>query len=150
MSDDKGAAWTRNQPPGGEPPVDWRDLRWQERAQRRGSRRGGGTWIGGVILIFLGVLFMVQNFGILVGGGWWALFIMIPAIGMFAGAYRAFGWSGGFTPAMLGPIIGGVMLTTVSLIFLLGLEWGVVWPVFLILAGLGALVGGRLVEADRH
>jgi hypothetical protein len=146
VSDDKGAAWTKSQPSVDEAPADWRDLRRQERAQRRDSRRGEGSWIGGIILIFLGVLFMLQNSGILVGGHWWALFILIPAIAMFAGAYRTYGWAGGFTPVMLGPLCCGVVLTTVSLIFLFGLDFGVVWPVFLILAGLGALVGGMFAR----
>jgi hypothetical protein len=143
MNDDKGAGWTTSQSPsGGVPPADWRELRRQERAQRRGSRRGDGSWIGGIILIFLGVLFLVQNFGILVGGHWWALFIMIPAIGLFVGAYRTYVWAGGYTPVMLGPLVGGAILTTISLIFLLGLDFGVIWPVFLILAGVGALASG--------
>ena len=143
MSDDKGTAWTTQQPSGGEAPADWRELRRQERAQRRGSRRGEGSWIGGIVLIFLGVLFMLQNSGILIGGHWWALFILIPAIAMLAGAYRTYSWAGGFTPVMLGPLIGGIMLTTVALIFLLGLDFGVIWPVFLILAGLGWFLTSR-------
>jgi len=39
-------------------------------------------------------------------------------------------------------LLCGVALLTISLIFLLGLEWGVVWPIFLILAGLCALASG--------
>ena len=142
MSEEKAPGWTNDPPPASDPASDWRELRRQEKAQRGAYRRGNGAWIGGLILIFLGLLFMAQNFGILVGGHWWALFIMIPAIASLAAAWRAYAWSGGFSPAVSGPLIGGVVLTTVSLIFLLGLEWGVIWPIFLILAGLGALASG--------
>jgi hypothetical protein len=142
VSEEKAPGWTDDRPPASDPAMDWRELRRQEKAQRRGYRRGGGAWIGGVILIFLGLLFMLQNFGILVGGHWWALFIMIPAIALLSAAWRAYAWSGGLTPAVTGPLLGGIGLMTVSLIFLLGLNWAVVWPIFLILGGLGALASG--------
>ena len=41
--------------------------------------------------------------------------------------------------------VGGLFILAVALIFLLDLDWGDVWPIFIILAGLAALVtsGGR-------
>jgi hypothetical protein len=85
---------------------------------------------------------MAQNAGIMVGARWWALFIMIPAIALLGAAWRAYTWFGGFNPTVTGPLVGGLVLTTISTIFLLGLDWRIIWPVFLIFAGLGTLAGG--------
>ena len=50
------------------------------------SRRS--SWIGGVILVFLGVLFLLQNIGWLArDGNWWAVFILIPAFVLLSTAY---------------------------------------------------------------
>jgi hypothetical protein len=40
-----------------------------------------GNWIGGAVLIGLGIIFLLQNFMNISLANWWALFIMIPAIG---------------------------------------------------------------------
>lgn len=51
--------------------------------------------------------------------------------------------------AAAGPFTGGLVLLTIGLIFLLDLEWGRVWPVFLILGGIGALLPAVLRGATR-
>jgi len=58
----------------------------QEARRRRSEERremGGSTWIAGVILVVLGGIFLVRNTGILNYSftNWWALFILIPALG---------------------------------------------------------------------
>ena len=125
------------------PAPDWRELRREERERRRAARRSGtGAWIGGVVLILLGVVFLLQNLGALELDNWWALFILIPAIGSFAGAWNAYRNSGGqLTGTVIGPLIGGLVLTAVAAAFLFELDWGKIWPLFIILAGIGALVG---------
>jgi len=62
---------------------------YAERAPRRAERRaaryaGGGALIGGVALIAFGVIVMLQNMGLVQLHNWWALFILIPALGSFA------------------------------------------------------------------
>jgi len=99
-------------------------------------------WVGGLILIALGLIFLAQNFGGFALNNWWALFILIPACGSFATAWRIYQTNGRkWTGAVTGPLTGGLILTAVSGIFLFGLDIGRLWPVFLILAGLGALTG---------
>ena len=44
-----------------------------------------------------------------------------------------------FTAASRGPLVGGVVLLAVAAVFLFNLDWGVVWPFFVILVGLGVL-----------
>lgn len=105
------------------------------------EQRSAAPWVAGLVLILLGGFFLLQNFGLLRLNNWWALFILIPAIGSFATAwsiYQRSGWR--LTSAVRGPLIGGLILSMVTAAFLFELDWGLIWPVFLILIGIGALV----------
>jgi hypothetical protein len=111
------------------------------------ASRGGQLWFA-VVLIALGVIFLVQNYTGVQLGNWWALFILIPASGALAAAWAA--WRAGMHPAAVsGPLVGGLAMLTVAAIFLLELQWSRVWPVFLILAGIGALLPSLLDRRDR-
>ena len=107
------------------------------------GRRGGRTpsWAIGGVLIVVGVVYMIHNVTGMTLGNWWALFILIPAIGSFVTAYQM--WvrnDGRFTASSRGPLIGGLVLAGVAAVFLLSLDWGKVWPLFVILIGMGALL----------
>jgi hypothetical protein len=70
------------------------------------------------------------------------------------GSGRVLGGVGGLAPdaqrfAATGPFTGGLVLTTVGLIVLLDLPWRRVWPVFLIVGGIGALLPTLLRAARR-
>jgi hypothetical protein len=139
-----------NQQPG-EPdrvpnPQDWRELRRQEREQRRYARRSGwGAWWGGAILILLGIIFLLQNFGALALENWWALFILIPAIGAFGAAWRSFQAAGGrLTVPARGSLLGGLALAAISFAFFFNLDGRIFWPVLVILAGLGVILNALL------
>ena len=106
--------------------------------------RKNTAWIGGAVLIVIGVVFLLQNISGLNLGNWWALFILIPAVGSLATAWRLYQTHGRLTSAVRGPLIGGFILLLVSAIFLFNLDWGKVWPFFLIIAGLGALATSLL------
>jgi len=111
-----------------------------ERERRHGGSEG---WVAGAVLLALGLIFLLNNLGLFSMrlNNWWALFILIPAVGSFSTAYQMYRKNGGhMTEAVRGPLIGGLILTTVTLVFLLGLSWGVIWPVFLIIIGVGALL----------
>jgi hypothetical protein len=107
----------------------------------RGKKKDGDNWIVGVVLIILGGLFLLANF--LPGSfvtNWWAVFILIPALYSFNRAWRSYRRHGRLTPGGRSSLIGGLLILTVALIFLLGLDWGVVWPVFIIIIGLSILL----------
>ena len=53
-------------------------------------------------------------------------------------AYRRAGY---LTNSIRGQISGGTMMTLVGAIFLFDLDWGKVWPVFLIVPGVFMLLG---------
>lgn len=106
------------------------------------------NWIIGLILILVGSGFLLTNLGIVDFrfDNWWALFILIPAVVSFANAWRAYSASGRVDGAVAGSLAGGMITLTVALIFLFNLDWGVVWPIFLILGGLAVLM--RYVAGD--
>ena len=125
-----------------------RAARAQYRAERRAARyAGGGAFVGGVALIAFGVIIMLQNMGIVQLHNWWALFILLPALGSFASAYGAYRTNGGHLNAMVrGSFIGGLLITTIALAFLFGLNVNLFVPVILIVAGLGMLINTLLPD----
>jgi len=100
-----------------------------------------GGVVAGTILIVLGIVFLGQIWGWFSLGNWWALFIFIPAAFSFGSAWTAYRNHGGFTREMAGPLVGGLVLSLVALMLLFSWDWGLLWPVFLVLAGVGILLG---------
>jgi hypothetical protein len=129
----------------GTPPenTDWHTARHQRREERRLARDGGG-WIGGAILIVVGVVILLQNFTTFTLYNWWALFILLPAVGAFGNAWRIYQADGRLTASARANLIGGIILTMVAAIFLLNLNWTILGPVLLILTGLGFVLNAFL------
>ncbi len=93
----------------------------------------------GLMFIAVGILFLLRNYAGWRIDNWWALFILVPAVGSLWAAWVLWRTTGlGY--AVAGPLTAGLVLLTVTAIFLLEGEWGKIWPVFLLLAGLGALL----------
>jgi hypothetical protein len=119
------------------PPVE--QLTTNSPADRPATNRNG-AWIGAAVLIGLGVIFLLQNFGLFQIGNWWALFILLGTAGAWGSAWRIYQNNGRrVNGAVTGAFIGGLFPLAVTLIFLFGLDWGRIWPVFLIIAGIAAL-----------
>lgn len=101
--------------------------------------------MGGLILILIGAFFLLRNFGLMnvpLFDNWWAIFILIPAVASLLNAWRTYQAHGRFTGEVIGSFIGSLVLFCVALIFLLQLDWGDIWPIFLILGGLSILLRG--------
>jgi hypothetical protein len=126
--------------------TDRREARHNRLEERRAARaaRPGGAWMGGAILIAVGVLLMLQNLGATVFKNWWALFILIPAVGALGNAWRAYQEAGYLNGQARGSLIGGIVLAMVTAVFLFELNWGILGPVILILAGAGLLINAML------
>jgi hypothetical protein len=123
--------------------VDERSEREKRREERRAERgeRSGGAWIIGVILIVVGLIWMFPRLQIFSFTNWWALFILIPAFGAFANAWRAYKSAGNHLDAQArGSLFGGILLICVAAAFLLDLNWVIVGPVLIILLGVGLLI----------
>jgi uncharacterized protein YqgC (DUF456 family) len=101
--------------------------------------------IPGLVMIFLGLLFLLWNFDFLeIGHRWWALFFLIPISFMTADMlHRRRNPSQQGTGASRGSLIGIVTLSSLMVIFLFDMRWSVVWPIFIIIGGLSVLLSGR-------
>jgi hypothetical protein len=157
MSDSSQTDPNQEQPapdqPGSLPPAgqDWRSLRRAERAARRQERRerrasGAYGWVAGAVLILVGAVYLLQNLTGYTYANWWALFILIPAFGAFGSAWNSYQRDGRLTSGGRGALIGGFVLTIIAAAFLFNLDFGNVWPLFLILIGLGILVSAMLPD----
>ncbi len=107
-----------------------------------------GGWILGLVLIAVGAMFLLQNAGVpVLVGNWWALFILIPAVAAVAAAWRVYQQAGRVTPEAVGLITGGLVPLTVALIFLFDFNFGVAWPVLLLVIGAGILLRSASTES---
>jgi drug/metabolite transporter (DMT)-like permease len=107
------------------------------------ARQNRPAWIGGVVLVAAGAFLLLGNLTRFSLHNWWAIFLLIPAAGSLWTAYsiwRRNEWR--FNAASRGPLIGGLVLLFLSIIFLFDLNWGRVWPGFLIIIGGGLLLTG--------
>jgi uncharacterized membrane protein HdeD (DUF308 family) len=107
---------------------------------RAPAGRGQNWWVGGAILIAIGVIFLIQN---LTGGfvfrNWWAIFIAFPGLAALANAWRVYRAGGRLTREARRSLFGGLFLLTIAAVFVFDLNWGAIWPVFLIIWGVGLL-----------
>lgn len=117
------------------------DFPSEEPRRRHGSRGSNTTLAFGAVLIVVGIVFLLQETGTFRLDNWWALFILIATIGSWTTAWRLFRDSGRITRGVRSAFFSGLFPLLVALIFLFNMDWGKVWPVFLILAGVGALFG---------
>jgi hypothetical protein len=98
-------------------------------------------WFG-IVLVVLGIVFFLNQFKVNLVQNWWALFILIPALGSLGASWRAWRSSGRFNAAARSSLGSGLVILTVALIFLLGLSWSTYWPLMLIVPGFSMLLGG--------
>jgi hypothetical protein len=111
-----------------------------DRSARRG-RRGSGGLGAGVVLIFIGAVFMFQQMGILEQGfNWWAIFILLPAFGTLSAAWALYRRSERFDAGVRSTLGSGLVILTVALMFLFDFDWGTWWPLMLIAPGVALLL----------
>jgi hypothetical protein len=120
---------------------DWREQRRAERWSRHAARwqRHAGrsySWIGGAILILIGVVFLLENMGIPFFANWWALFVFIPAFWAYASAWDSYLDHSRLTRRGISSLTCAILLSAVAFAFLLNLNIGLFWPILLIVGGL--------------
>jgi hypothetical protein len=102
------------------------------------------AWGSGVVLIGVGVIFLLVNAGLLPTiGNWWALFLLIPAVVLMMNAWARYRTDGAFTRSVAAMLTGALFPLVVAAIFLFNLDWGKLWPVFIIVAGVSTLLSSR-------
>lgn len=94
-------------------------------------------------MIVLGLVLLLRDLGItsVALDNWWALFILIPAVGAFSRAWNAYQVHDRLTPYARRSLMTGCILIVVIVVFLFDIDWRFALPVLLILAGIGALIG---------
>ncbi|MHB1356547.1 MAG: hypothetical protein ACYCZF_11280 [Anaerolineae bacterium] len=126
----------------------------QELSTESPSRRGKHhqfPWMGGAILIFIGVVFLIKEILPVQLDNWWALFILIPAFSSFASAWAVYQKEQRLTSVVRGSLIGGLILTCVALFFLFQIRLGQYgWPILLIVAGVVVLLSALIKDKERE
>lgn len=128
-----------------------RQQRREARHESLGGTGSGLTWVAGILLILLGIAFLLQNMGTyaIPLTNWWALFILLPALGAFDAAYRAYKNAGNHLHASArGSVLGGLILTFIAASFLFNFDWNIFGPILIILAGIGILINYMLPGKD--
>jgi hypothetical protein len=99
----------------------------------------------GLAVIAVGVIFLLRNFGIgvpfLTYRNWWALFIFVGAVPSLTHAAQRFHTRGTIDAYVVRAALPSIAVIMVALIFLLELDWGKWWPLFVIYGGLWLLAG---------
>ncbi|MFQ6610040.1 MAG: hypothetical protein ACE5D7_04480 [Fidelibacterota bacterium] len=98
------------------------------------------NWTG-VLFIILGVFLLLQKTQVISEiDNWWALFVFVPGIATFIGAFQQYTSNRVVTIKLIARITSGTIITFVGLILLLSWRWGKIWPVFLIIIGIEHLL----------
>ena len=123
------------------PTPSWRDLREQERQERRGAR-GNGGWIFGLVLVLVGGLLLLQNMNVVVINNWWALFILLPAFGSLAGAWQLYSRTSQVSAGVISSFMMGLLFLGMAVVFLFNLtaRWELIVPALLIIFGVSMLL----------
>lgn len=100
-----------------------------------------GPWIGGGILIAIGVIFLLQRMGYTLPDNWWAIFIAIPAVAGLISAWRAYSATGTINGPARGGLISGVILAVIAIALFFNVDLGALWPILLILLGIVVIAG---------
>lgn len=124
---------------------DWDDA-WEKEDWRQSMDWGQNqSWLWGAAIMLFGAVLLLNNFGYtrIRLHNWWALFILIPGLNLLLMAFSRYQDTGRFTAHGKRAGLGGVVLTTIALVFLLGLSWSMVGPILLVFGGLYLLLISR-------
>ena len=97
-----------------------------------------------LFVIALGVLFLLRNLGIgydfFEFHNWWAWLILVASAAPLAHAIELYRAGGTFDGAVIHHLLVAGAVIVVAVLFLLDLDWGRWWPLFVIFGGLAMLV----------
>ena len=118
---------------------------------REDFRRGRNATAPAAALIIVGGIFLLRNLDVFpMSSNWWALLLLVPLWFLGARIIELRTRHRGSLPAdARGPVAGFLSVSLVMVIFLFHLDWGEVWPLFIILVGVSFLVGGPGLHGGR-
>jgi hypothetical protein len=88
----------------------------------------------------------IQELKIPTFNNWWALFILLPAIGSLSVAWQTYRSAGHLTRRVRSAVIVGIVLLLVTGIFLLNLNWTDLGPGLHALSGIALVIDPVLPE----
>jgi hypothetical protein len=107
-----------------------------------------------VAIIAIGALFLANNLGYklvwLNHGNWWAVIILLAAFAPLTRAWEVYRAHGRFDAEVAYCLLSATAVVLVACMFLLNLDWGTWWPLFVILGGLYTLVPHRHRRRDGY
>lgn len=99
-----------------------------------------GSWLMGAVLIGVGGVLLLRNLTGFEFDHWWVLFWFIPLGGMLTGLWKQYQANGRINTGLISAAAGMIVMMAV---FLFDLSWSALWPIFLIIGGLSALLGNH-------
>jgi hypothetical protein len=114
------------------------------------NRRRNNGLFWGFALVLVGIIFLIREFTGFEFRNWWALFILIPAIGSFSTAWYAFQRDNRINEAVRGSLGGGLIVLTIAVMFLFDMNWSHWWPLMLIVPGFVMLLNGFSLPGSRE
>jgi len=107
-----------------------------------------------VAIIAIGILFLANNLGYNLAwfdhGNWWAVIILLAAFAPLTRAWEVYQARGRMDAEVAYCLLSAGAVVLVACMFLLNLDWGTWWPLFVILGGLYTLVPYRRHCRDRY
>ena len=103
------------------------------------NQKSGNQLSSGLIMIAIGVIFLINQYTSIRINNWWAIFILIPALFNWYKAYKIVQETGAFTQGAVQTLLASLFPLFIAAIFFFDMDWGKVWPVFIILGGITAL-----------
>ncbi|MCB0014311.1 MAG: hypothetical protein KDE09_10970 [Anaerolineales bacterium] len=117
---------------------DYSELKAAEQAQSGGMSK---SLYVGIPMMVLGIVFLVINFTQQSLANWWALFFVVPIAFIVMNALRSRSEVGYLDRGARATLVGAMFMFLLMLVFLFEMDWGKIWPAFLVISGLGFIIG---------
>ena len=110
--------------------------------EQRKKKGKGGIWLA-LTLILVGIILLMKNLDITnFTFHWWALFIFIPVFNSLSSAWTRWQNTGHFDSPVRGSLGSAVLVGTVAVMLLFGMDWNRWWPLPVIALGGTMLING--------
>lgn len=117
-----------------------RELKDAEQVGRMEPKREESNWLWGGILILTGTVLLVTNFTQFRLDNWWALFVVGLGGRNIWYAWRHYREDSVWSGRARSMLTWGGIVTLAGVILLFNWDFGDLWPLFIIVIGLGSLL----------
>ncbi len=116
------------------------ELKEAEQTTAAPARREESNWLWGGILILIGVALLISNFTQFRLDNWWALIIVALGGRNVWRAWQHYRADAAWSGRARSMLTWGGMITLAGVILFFDWDFGTLWPLFIIIIGLGSLV----------